>query len=275
MKVETTSFAGRSATRIAPAAGLALPLATFRAATSHEFRMQLRRRSVWLVVGLLGAYLLALLVQQRLASGSSPAEETASWAWIIQVLMPVPIGVMLADRFVRDGRLRVDEILDATPGGFTARFLGKYAGATAATIVPMLLTYVLGLVYLVACGLDPSTVASTAVAAFLLMNLPGLLFIAAFSVATPMIMPVPVYQFLYVGYWFWGNLVSPQIMPTLSDTWLTPLGWMAGRAWFGIAGGPASATTFDAVMSISLLLFGAAAALLAGILVVQFRGTRA
>jgi ABC-2 type transport system permease protein len=34
-----------------------------------------------------------------------------------------------------------------------------------------------------------------------------------------------LYQFLFVGYWFWGNLLSPQKgIPTLNGTLLTPRG---------------------------------------------------
>ncbi|HEY0753649.1 MAG TPA: hypothetical protein VGD98_06780 [Ktedonobacteraceae bacterium] len=32
------------------------------------------------------------------------------------------------------------------------------------------------------------------------------------------------YQFLFVGYWFWGNLLPGIGLPTLSDTILTPIG---------------------------------------------------
>ncbi len=272
----TTTFAtAMSRPRIA-AHGLRFGLATAAAAARYEFRMQIRRRSLWLVLGLIGAYMLRLMVGDP-RNGYSAAYQTAAWAWLLQVLMPIAVGVLLADRYVRDRRLKVDEILDSTPAPFGVRFLGKYAGATVATLMPMVVTYVLGLGCLIAQGLDPAGVLATAVPAFVLIDLPGLLFIAAFSVATPAIMPVPVYQFLYVGYWFWGNLMPPQIMPTLRDTWLAPIGWMVGRGLFGIfedSPGP-EPSVFNAVMCITVLLAGAAAALVAGLLVVRLRRARA
>src|SRR5260370_19208210 len=61
---------------------------------------------------------------------------------------------------------------------------------------------------------------------FVLIVLPGLLFVAAFSIACPAILWVPLYEFLFVGYWFWGNALSPTRtgIQTLSQTILTPIG---------------------------------------------------
>jgi hypothetical protein len=104
-------------------------------------------------------------------------------------------------------------------------------------------------------------------AAFLAINLPGLLFVAAFSIVMPAILWVPLYQFLFVGYWFWGNLLSPGYgIPTISTTLLTPLGSFAAAGFFSRAdeivamdGGPGS--IWQGVASIALLLASAALAL--------------
>ncbi len=261
----------------ATSGGLALVLGAVRASATYEFRMQIRRRSLWLVLGLMGAWMLRLLVGGDLKLGEGAAYEAASWAWLLQVLMPIGVGVLLADRLVRDGKLKVDELLETAPAPSSARLAGKYLGATAATVVPMFLVYVLGLAVLVSRGFDASGVVATAIPAFVLIDLPGLLFVASFSVATPAIMPVPVYQFLYVGYWFWGNLMPPQIMPTLRDTWLAPIGWMTGRGFYRLfpdTPGP-NPSGVDAVISILILLAGAVVALVAGYAVMRFRRDRA
>ena len=50
-----------------------------------------------------------------------------------------------------------------------------------------------------------------------MVNLPGLLFVAAFSVSCPVILWVPLYQFLFVGYWFWGRPGPDQLWRDLGE----------------------------------------------------------
>lgn len=255
--------------------GFAARVAAVRAVAAAEFRMQLRRRSLWLVLGLLGAYMLWILPDLK-TGAQTPTQEAASWAWLLQVLMPIAFGVLLADRFPRDRKLRVDELLETSPAPTGVRLLGKYAGSTAATMVPIALTLAGGMAFMAVRTGDPAGVLAGGVPAFFLVNLPGLLFVAAFSVCCPLIMPAPVYQFLFVGYWFWGNLLPPQILPTLRDTWLAPLGWQAARGILGImedTPGPIP-TAFDGVMSITVLLLFAVAALVAGWIVLRFEADR-
>jgi len=70
--------------------------------------------------------------------------------------------------------------------------------------------------------------------------------------------------FLFVGYWFLGNVLPPQVLPDLSQTWLAPVGYMAGRGFFhafeSTASGLPNATPADGVVSVVLLLTLAAAA---------------
>ena len=44
-------------------------------------------------------------------------------------------------------------------------------------------------------------------------------FVVAFALACPVVMPPAVFQILFVGYWFWGNYMSPDIVPTLKKAW--------------------------------------------------------
>jgi hypothetical protein len=74
-------------------------------------------------------------------------------------------------------------------------------------------------------------------AAFLAITVPAFAFVVAFSLACPMVMPLPVYQILFVGYWFWANFIPPALFPTLNGTLLTPSGIFALQGFFG---GPAS-----------------------------------
>ncbi len=248
-------------------------LAALRGAAIYEFWMQIRRRSVWLLLGLLSTFMLWVLFEGLPERGNGPDALVPQWAWSAQLFLPVGFGVLLADRFPRDRRTGAAELLEATPTGDALRLVGKYLGAVAATMVPIVITYALGLVVVAQQTGDPARVAALAVPAFLVVNLPGLLFVAGFSIACPIVLPVPLYQFLFIGYWFWGNALSPSVMPTLSDTWLTPVGRVAEEAFFPAAnlGFRLSWGTVDGIASIVLLLAGACAALIAGLVVLRWQ----
>jgi ABC-2 type transport system permease protein len=250
---------------------------SLRGAIAAEYRMQIRRPVVWILIGVLGAWVLRVNMDSVVQSRDATPAEVGVWAWFLQIFTPVAVGVLLADRFARDRRSHVDEILESTPAADWVRLVGKYLGATAATVTPMVLIYVLGLAWLATQVPDALTVAVLAVPAFLVVNMPGLLFVAAYSVCVPIVMKVPLYQFLFVGYWFWGNLLPPQIMPTLRDTWLAPIGWVTESAFFHpFDSGTAIAWTVpDAIASILLLLALALAALVAGVVALRLQRARA
>jgi len=73
---------------------------------------------------------------------------------------------------------------------------------------------------------------------------------------------MPLYQFLFVGYWFWGNVLSPDSgVPTLSATILTPIGGYMCTGFFNPGGregvcspGIQGATAAQRVESMALLL---------------------
>ncbi|HOG46667.1 MAG TPA: hypothetical protein PLB78_08475, partial [Anaerolineae bacterium] len=95
---------------------------------------------------------------------------------------------------------------------------------------------------------------------------PAYLFVGAFSLACPAVLPVRVYQVLYTGYWFWGNFLNPKFVPTLAGTLLTPSGEFAAAGFFSasmVSGMVSSHTSLEAVLSIAVLLACAAAALFA------------
>lgn len=238
-------------------------------AAIYEFRMQARRPAVWLVV-LLASVLVCAMTREPFSDaglGLPAPVVVGRWAYALQSLVPASVGVLLADRLTRDDRLRVFDLLSSLPAPMERRLLGKCLGTTAATVLPLACVYALGVIWLTA-RMGPALLPA-APAAFALVNLPGLLFVAAFSVGCPAVMPVPVYQFLFVGYWFWGNWLSPSFhIPTLSHTILTPRGKFAAEAFFGIDGHAIfgltrTVPTWQGTASVALLLVGAAAALMA------------
>jgi ABC-type transport system involved in multi-copper enzyme maturation permease subunit len=233
-------------------------------AARYEFRMQARRKAVWIVLGIFGLLAFTGFSGNWRMLGEAPTEYVSvGWAFQVQTFIPIAFGCLLADRVPRDRSFKVGELLETAPAPRGARLVGKYLGATLATLVPILLTYLAGIAYAVAKG-HPEAI-PTALLAFLAVNLPGLLFVAAFSVSVPAVLWVPLYQFLFIGYWFWGNLLSPDSnIPTISGTWLTPIGKYAANGFFGPSPlGSSDAAAWEGAVSIALLLGLAALALFA------------
>ena len=236
-------------------------------ATIYEFRMQIRRKALWIVTGLFFALMSFTGLQGPWQySGDTPVIGIlAMWTGEMQTLMPIAFGVLLADRLPRDRRLRADELLESLPGSPATRFLGKYIGATLATLAPIFLIYAAGVGYVVvdrgSAGAVPLGLAMFATA-----SLPGLLFVAAFSISCPVVLWVPLYQFLFVGYWFWGNLLSPDSpVPTISGTWLTPYGDYMLNGFFELRGfNGREEAAWEGFASMGLLLGLAALALYCG-----------
>ena len=210
-------------------------------ALRYEFHMQVHRRAVWITMIVLGLLLAFLLTRHNglndvltyLNSPSLPAA-VAYWADMVNfVILPIGIGILLADRLPRDQRTKVYELFTSMPGSLGIRLLGKYLGSTLATLLPMFAFYLLGIGYIIAHTHNLLAL-PLALAAFATIILPGILFIAAFSIACPAIIWVPLYQFLYIGYWFWGNALFPDAgIPTLNGTILTPSGGYISLGFFG------------------------------------------
>ena len=210
-----------------------------------EFLMQIRRASVWVTIGLLGLIIFALWYgfaavslhphfnsEQHIWEPASQSDAILGWAQLLAMFLPLGVGLVLADRLARDRRLHVDEILATQPGSLGARLAGKWLGSTLATFVPVALIYAAVVFYIVtqAPGLGGLALALAAFAAILL---PGMLFVAGFSVAIPAVMKTPVYQFLFTGYWFWANLMSPKIgIPSVVSTMLNAAGPWAQEGIF-------------------------------------------
>ncbi len=238
---------------------------TFSGALRYEFRMQIHRRSVWVTFLCFAAVLFALLSGQDWLHNAktTPIDDFTSWTLIMNLFLPIAVGILLADRLPRDKKTRVEELLNTLPGKLGARVFGKYLGSTLATLVPVFIIYSIGLGYVL--YFKPQDIQALALvpALFVTVVLPGALFVAAFSIACPAIMWVPLYQFLFIGYWFWGNLLPPgRGIPTLSNTILTPLGDNMLAGFYGESGLLIKhATALQGVKSILLLLGLAALAL--------------
>jgi hypothetical protein len=212
-------------------------MSAFRTVAAYETRMLLRKSSLWIVTGLT-VVLLVVLTQGLMAevlTDEDPKTIMVLAAFQANLLLPIAFGCLLADRWVRDDRLGVTPLLDATPTGAGARLAGKYAGTCLAGTAPIALAFLAFAVGYAAWAGRPVALA-WALAAFALIIAPALLFVAAFALAVPLMMPAPLFRVLFVGYWFWGNGVDPGDLPTLAGTLVYPIGGYAVDALFDYHG---------------------------------------
>lgn len=201
-----------------------------------EYRMQVNRWTLWAVPAAAEALLL-VTGSFTFQPGRDPASTTkliGDQAVSMNLIVLVIVGALVADRWVRDRQLGVEELLHSLPASVPARVLGKYLGVTAASGTPLLVVWAVLTVRVVIHFGSPQLAASAA-GAYLAIVLPGLAFVTAFGLVCPRVIGLRVYQVLFVGYWFWGNLVPQRTMPTLSGTWLTPIGKYANAGLFSHA----------------------------------------
>jgi ABC-2 type transport system permease protein len=216
-------------------------LAQVWAASRYEFRMQIRKWSLWLSAAVLAVLIAVTQGGPRgpryLPAEATPEQVMAAWTLLFSLMMPIAFGMVLADRLVRDYRLGVASLLASLPPGRGTLLAGKYAGGVAATAVPGLLAVLLAATGEFADRGDPALFPA-ALEAFALIMLPGLAFVAAYAMVCPMVLTAPLFRVLFVCYWFWGNMLAPSFLPTLSGSLLTPIGdypasWLVGeRALF-------------------------------------------
>ncbi len=211
----------------------------FFGVVKYEFLMQIRRRTLWIAYG---GFML-LLLRVAISAFNNPEQPVRSLPLLQLVatitvqlnwLPALGIGIFLADRFPRDRSHKVDELFEAMPGTLRSRLSGKYFGSVLASIVPAFLTYCLFIGFL---GVYEHSllVFPFALLAYSVIVLPGILLVAAFTLSLTSILWVPLYQFLFVGYWFWGNMLGPSAgIPTLSGTVLTPIGSYICAGLFGV-----------------------------------------
>lgn len=201
-------------------------LAALLGAMRYEFLMQIRRIALWVGMLFLYPFCFNHFNDFFLDPSTIPSARIslAQWAQFIALFFPLAAGLLLADRFMRDRKTRIDELLTTTQSALSARLAGKYIGSALATLVPIFVAYAIGAALIIshwgAFGDVP-----VALGMFLAGLVPAVLFVGAFSIACTTVLWPVLYQFLFVGYWFWGNFLNPKLgIPTLNGTLLTPNG---------------------------------------------------
>lgn len=251
---------------------------------SYEFRMSIRRWSLWLAMGILMVLHLTEVLLPPEIFKIMPTEQqvlsyAGTFAYLLNLFMPVVGGILVADRLVRDQRIGVDELLRSTALKRFPYLAGKYLGALCSITLPVLLCSLLMGVKTAAQG-APLTIIPAMLVGFLGINLPAYMLITAFSLACPLVMPVRVYQVLYTGYWFWGNYLSPSVMPTFNGTILAANGGFVLSTFLGGfygIGGPDTAPIPNlglTFLNLAALTACALLALIAAERILSLRATR-
>jgi ABC-2 type transport system permease protein len=257
----------------------------------YELRMQVHRRALWTVYGLM-LVLLLLVIRSGLPAILSQPSRTAMVRVTIfcNLLLPLGYAFLLSDRLVRDHRLGVASVLDATPAGRWRRLLGKYLGAVAGGAIPVAVIS-FGFAAAYAVRNDDASALLWASAVFSAVSLPALLFAGALALAGPLLMPASVSRILFFAYWIWSSyLVPPRQIPTFAQTIVSPMGGYPIQVFFGYHGlhaassdwaGPVPGALFNSLrpppttaaawLSIAILLGLTALVLLAAHLVTRSR----
>ncbi len=204
----------------------------------HEFAMSARRPGLWIAYTLLGAF----YVVANLTPSTNAAEDIIRpdqiWpqaghlVFMFNIFLPLLAGILTADRMPHDISTGVRELQRSSPVTIADYTLAKYAGVLLSVLAPMFLLVSVTGVLIVVRGLAPAGFLWPLALAFLTIAVPSHAFVVAFSLALPVILPLRIYQVLFTGYWFWGNLLSPQAFPTISDTVLNAAGQYPLQAFF-------------------------------------------
>ena len=241
-------------------------------ATCH-YRMLIRAWWLWAaiaVAGIAGTRLAGIPLSTQLIW---PARaEVGVYAVNFNLLVPLIAGLALAGRATRERRLGLAELLESTGSRRGARLWGRFLGAAAAVSTQALVSWLVVLL-VIAVQRRSGLPLAWGLAAFAAVMAPGLIFVTALSLAGAAVLTPTVYRVLLAGYWFWGNLMPPRLMPTLAATPLLPLGSYAADGLFardlpgGLAGLPYllrdARSAAQAGASIGLLLAVALAAVAA------------
>lgn len=231
---------------------------------AYEYRMSISRKAVLIVTGIFAlAYLLIFMFTSDAPESAftDPWADAGSMAFGMNIFFPVVAGIIASDRAVRDSKLGVRELLRVTNLDNYTYILGKYFGVAFSLLtLQFAILVVLAVAAILIYGISPLFLPFLLVGS-IIINAPGLFFITAFSLACPLVMPVRVYQILFTGYWYWGNFLNPEFIPTIANTLLNAAGKYAAGAYFGFAFGAGAIPPDRALANIAVLLVCAALAL--------------
>jgi ABC-2 type transport system permease protein len=212
----------------------------FLGVARHEYTMSIRRPGFWIAYALLSLFYVISILTPSMDGSDDIVRPDQIWfeaghiVFMFNIFLPLLAGILSADRMQRDLRVGVRELQRSTSLSMPAYILSKYFGVLLSVLTPMFLLVAFTGLTLIGKELAPLSILYPLLMAFLSIAVPSHAFVVAFSLAIPLIIPIRVYQVLFTGYWFWGNLLSPKAFPTISDTVLNAVGQYPLQAFFGV-----------------------------------------
>lgn len=221
---------------VAPAHGFSAALGQLWGTIYNEIRMQWRRWGLWFAFA--GALVLILLVTfgdglgirallTKLSNLHWTQTEIANYAtaittYMTDFLFPPLAALMTSDRLVRDNKLAVAEMQQATPQSSGIYVLGKFIGNYIAMLVPTLLSLLIfGLIFVV-LGF-PLTIVSAQLLAFVLIFMPVYAAFIGLTLLLSRLLPLRSLQIGIPLLWLY-SMLSPLGWHTINDTIFNPNG---------------------------------------------------
>src|SRR5579859_4289282 len=205
---------------------------------SYEYLMQIRRWSLWiallLMVGMLFFFFLKDFGNPKAIPpdySSQPWKLATSLIEAFNLFAPIAVGILVADRFTRDRLLGTSELLNSSLPSRLPLVLGKYAGSVLAVFTPPFIL-LLGMLAAMAGYFHQPAVFLTAPVVLLAVVAPSWLFVVAWSLFFPLVMPLRLYQVLFAGFWLWATAVPPDRLPTINFSIFGVQGQYAHYAFF-------------------------------------------
>jgi ABC-type transport system involved in multi-copper enzyme maturation permease subunit len=215
-------------------------MSQFLGVLRHEFSMSVRRPGFWISYILLSLFYIVTSITPTVDGSEEILRLEQVWpeaghvVFMYNIFFPLLGGILAADRMQRDWRTGIRELQRSTPLSVPVYILAKYLGVLLSVLLPIfLLVCIVGSIAVIG-GVAPASFLWPLTLAFLTIAVPAHAFVVAFSLACPLVMPLRVYQVLFTGYWFWGNLLSSQAFPTISDTVLNAVGQYPLQGFFGM-----------------------------------------
>lgn len=251
----------------------------------YEYLMQIRRWGLWIGLLLTVGLFFFLLLRSTGSPKAIPPDYTTQ-PWKLATLLieefnlfaPIAAGILVADRFTRDRALGMSELLNSSLSLRAPLVLGKYAGSVLAIMTPPFMLLLLSLAYLAAYFHQPA-IFLTAPVVLLAVVVPSWLFVVAWSLIFPLVMPLRLYQVLFAGFWMWAVAVPPNRLPTINYSIFGVSGKYAHYAFFlndptGSSYMHPPATVGWAIVNMSLIVGLSVAALALTSLVLRWQELR-
>ena len=226
----------------------------------YEYKMSIKRKGL-LIISLLfiGFYIYSMTssyepIKPENMNTRSYLMTAGNSAFFVNLFFPVFVGISAADRAIRDNKIGVKEIFRSTRISNQMHLFGKYIGVTLSYVtIELIIGSVVGILFVLVFHY-PLVLILYSIIAILVIAVPALFFVIGFSLVCPYFMPLRIYQILFTGYWYWGNYINPDFIPSISRTILNASGMYPMYRYFDTESILASNNPPNAILNIIVIV---------------------